>query len=158
MGLLNNATPGQYSIVNMSGVRNANSLLHLMQLTRGNTHVTILRGTTVTKEKEVKKVSNKRIADAFRRAVPYLSTGPLSYHYSGRKNEFICYAIAEASSPDAEGANAARQIIRNRLGNVFTLEHWLRIKGIETQPCSKPMQKHRHAWLKMLINEFESKK
>lgn len=96
----------------------------------------------------------KAIAAAFRAAKPLLWDG---VGLQGSKNRFICYAISESKH---RAKSAAVRVIRERLYcskfNCDSLCLWLENQGIKwRQITPRRLQAHRHAWLDMLIAEFE---
>jgi hypothetical protein len=84
-----------------------------------------------------------------------------------RKVKFICTAIAIAAgrSKHVTEADVERcgEIVGSRLEGTYTLEGWLVDKSCipDYELCDRStkdrIQAHRHAWLDMLIAEFESK-
>lgn len=109
-------------------------------------------------------ITNKQISKAFCKAIPYLNSG-----LGGYKTEYICHAIRQADvysttnhfKPISPVAKQAITIIESRLaGNNIrrTMRGWLRKNGVsESELTWEKVQAHRHAWLKMLITEFENK-
>jgi hypothetical protein len=88
--------------------------------------------------------------------------------------KFICHALAEAAyTRDAcsagfdwqaihttrkSGFKTAIKVITDRIGSDAPLESWLAVKGIEySEQEPDQMMAHRHAWLDLLIAEFEAK-
>ena len=108
----------------------------------------------------MKQVSNKQIAKAFINAVPWLRNDDPG-EYSIGKHQFICHAI-EAGNGRRDGRDnvsaagiAAKKIISGRLGGCSTLNSWLSLQGIDWELGN--IQVYRHAWLQLLIEEFERK-
>ena len=96
----------------------------------------------------------KAIAAAFRAAKPLLWDGRGSPGYF-EPHEYICLAL---EATDADEWRQARSVIRVRIGGsqMRTIEEWLIDQGIpRKQMTPKRLQAHRHAWLDMLIAEFE---
>lgn len=102
------------------------------------------------------KITNKQIANAFRKAVPFLSTGQRD-----NKTSFICFAIddSQESWQRDRAANKACEIIGKRLGvGCSTMHTWLRRQGVLDEHITPDrLQAHRHSWLQQLIKEFETK-
>ena len=107
-------------------------------------------------------VTNKEIAQACIKAVPYLN---LNEKWDGA--DYICHAISagdtnnESYYPKSEAASKAVEIIEMRLGHEYfdtlTLEEWLHKNGVPPYEITyKKMQAHRLAWLNMLIEEFST--
>jgi len=105
-------------------------------------------------------VTNKQIAETLRKALPLIRTRSWD---SGER--YICYAIEETATaaqwqqrslPPA--ITAAKEVIRSRLGHCQTMETWL-IKNGVANPYDDftKLQEHRRAWVKQLIEEFETK-
>lgn len=94
------------------------------------------------------------IAAAFKAAKDLLWSG------RGRiptgKEQWICHALAEVerSKPDA---GMARVIVRDRLDGSTWLSGWLMLHGVAPRKLTnRRLQAHRHAWLDLLIKEFEA--
>ena len=115
------------------------------------------------------KVTNKQIAKAFTKALPFLWDGTpagAGYHQC----EYICHAINEgndawryASDDRSLAVLAAKQIIEDRLridgGTTKIFDSWLRAKGVKKKVMTDPLvQAHRKAWLLQLIEEFSNKR
>lgn len=99
----------------------------------------------------------KQIHEALVNAVPYLAKpGGLGAHFF---QEYICFAI-ESGNKDAMsrityGGIKARETISERLWPNNSLDGWLSRQGIPDEKLTwNNMQRHRHAWLKQLIEEF----
>ena len=73
------------------------------------------------------------------------------------RNEFICNAIEVSSSHPK--ANLLIKEISNRMGGKQTMRLWLNeVHGISWHALnSKNLQAHRHAWVDMLIEEYQAK-
>ena len=99
------------------------------------------------------KKQRAEIAAAFRSAVPLLWDGT-----SHRKDKFayICSAVND----ELAGGDEALRIVTQRLGVAFDVEVWLQqrgfLKGMTLDEIERAVQLHRHAWLKLLIEEFSS--
>jgi hypothetical protein len=94
----------------------------------------------------------KAIAAAFRAAKPLLWDGA-----SNGGERFICHAINESNH---SARFAAMRVIQERLNcaqrGCYSLCRWLEFQGIAWRHLTpKRLQAHRHAWLDMLIAEFE---
>lgn len=82
------------------------------------------------------------------------------------KEKFICTAIDRVARKTKRvkktDSKRCEGIIAARLGGAYTLESWLVGRGcIKTGYSQHPrtldrIQQHRHAWLDMLIAEFEA--
>ena len=101
-------------------------------------------------------VTNKEIAAGFVATKQYLWDGV--EEPPRNKSTYICYALKIACDKKAISVKvqiACALIISSRLDDSFTLTTWLRARGIfvEDMPIAL-MQKHRHAWLDLLIKEF----
>jgi hypothetical protein len=60
--------------------------------------------------------------------------------------------------PEWESVLEAQWVIRQRMDNEFGMEQWLRKHGVPKGEINqKRLQAHRHAWLDLLIKEFEAK-
>lgn len=94
----------------------------------------------------------KQIAAAFRSARPFLWSG-MGIKGPGQ-TDAICFAIEKAMH---EAAKGAIDVISERLGAHAFLWSWLVEQGISRSDMTpERMQAHRHAWLDLLIKEFES--
>jgi hypothetical protein len=93
----------------------------------------------------------KAIAAAFRAAKPLLWDGRGSQKTA---EEFICIALLVSRHPSAR---LAEEIVASRIRPYTTLSTWLsETHGIRwIRFPSRGLQAHRHAWLDMLIAEFE---
>ena len=101
-------------------------------------------------------VSNKDIVEAFKAAIPRLAKTKKQID-AGDGYEFICRAIDKVVLP-IEHRAAAKEIISSRIYPSNTFCNWLFDKGFrEAHTNGDKMQSHRHAWLKLLVEEFESK-
>jgi hypothetical protein len=107
-----------------------------------------------------------KTAEVFKRAKEHLAKDFTEVCNTG-KNKFICIAIITASaySKRLTGSDIERctDIVESRLEGEYTLESWLESKGCvgnyltHDRATKDRMQEHRHAWLDLLIAEFESK-
>lgn len=101
-------------------------------------------------------VTNKKIAAGFVVAKRYLWDGV--EELTGNKSSYICFALRNACNKKEISIKvclACTSIISSRLNGSFTLKTWLRAQGIFVGDISNALlQKHRHAWLDLLIKEF----
>ena len=108
-----------------------------------------------------------KTSDVFKRTKEQLAMDYSETCNSPTKEKFICIAIITASaySKRLTGSDIERctDIVESRLEGECTLESWLESKGcvgnylIHDRATKDRMQEHRHAWLDLLIAEFESK-
>jgi len=85
------------------------------------------------------------------RAKKHLSDG-ISY-----KTPYICFAIGRTVAA-ARHKDALRKLIMRRLEGEGSLEFWLLSKGVSRREFTRErVQAHRHAWVDMLIAEFQAK-
>jgi hypothetical protein len=107
----------------------------------------------------MKPVTNKEIAQAFRDTIPHLSDGVI---YGYPKSSYICLAL-ELGCGNRLTFLAAKEIITHRLGKdaddyAHTMDSWLVDNGVSTRDMTEErVQAHRLAWLNLLIEEFENK-
>lgn len=93
----------------------------------------------------------KAIAAAFRAAKPLLWDGTPSLYAD--KFTFICNALIDSRH---EARHAACDVVNAKLWPFSFLNQWLMHKGIDVDDYPPEcLQAHRHAWLDMLIEEFE---
>lgn len=101
-------------------------------------------------------VTNKEIAAGFAAAKQYLWDGV--EETPRNKSSYICLALRNACKKkeiSTELFNSCFSIISNRLNGSLTLKTWLWARGIFVEDITNVlMQKHRHAWLDLLIKEF----
>ena len=101
-------------------------------------------------------VSNKKIAAGFVVAKQYLWDG--AEELPRNKSSYICSALKNACNKKAISVKvqiACALIISSRLDGPFTMRSWLRAQGILAETMTDAlMQKHRHAWLDLLLKEF----
>ena len=84
-----------------------------------------------------------------------------------RKEKFICISITRAAYHSkritAKDMERCEGIVNSRLEGEYVMEKWLVTQGCvpEYSLCDRNtkdrIQAHRHAWVDMLIAEFESK-
>jgi hypothetical protein len=89
-----------------------------------------------------------------------------AYNHSG-KEKFICIATTTAAAHSKritnEDVERCTDIVESRLEGAYTMEGWLNDRGCvpEYELCDRTtkdrIQAHRHAWVDMLIAEFEAK-
>ena len=100
-------------------------------------------------------VTNKQIADIFRKALPNIarnrSCGDEGFTY-------ICWAIEDIPRGGWRKRQAAKNVIMSRLAPYSTMADWLQ-QQLGTRKFTRVytyerMQAHRIAWLKQLIEEF----
>jgi hypothetical protein len=102
----------------------------------------------------------------FKRAKEHLAKD-FSEACNTSKKKFICIAIITASAYSKRitdrDIERCTDIVESRLEEEVTLEDWLESKGcvgnylMRDLATKDRMQEHRHAWLDLLIAEFESK-
>jgi hypothetical protein len=83
------------------------------------------------------------------------------------KDRFICLAISIAAAHSGRLTNKdverCTEIVESRLQGLYTLESWLESRGCLNNyflcdlGTKNRIQEHRHAWLDLLIAEFEAK-
>ena len=92
----------------------------------------------------------KAIAAAFRAAKPLLWDG---HHPRKLGSRYICFALDGSLHP---AANAAKAIVLKRVRPAYSFDGWLALQFIPDLVIGDArIQAHRHAWLDMLIAEFE---
>lgn len=90
------------------------------------------------------KVTNKQIANAFRRA---------KVRMIDRRETYICHALYKAG----RGAEVARIEVNWRLGGHPTVRSWLLGNGIssESEMTFDALMEYRLRWLDAIIEEFD---
>jgi hypothetical protein len=83
------------------------------------------------------------------------------------KEKFICIAITVAAANckriTVKDVERCEDVIKSRMDGVYTLEGWLVDRGcipeafLNDHNILDRIQAHRHAWVDMLIAEFEAK-
>ncbi len=97
-------------------------------------------------------VTNKQIVATLKAAKEHLWDGIHRYGLE-EKEAFICFAVELADSTNV--GEKAMEIIGKRLWPQTTMVDWLLSQGVpKNEITSKRVQKHRHAWLDLLIEEF----
>ena len=106
------------------------------------------------------KISNKRIAEVLRQAVPHLAQNE-SEILVGGKEDCVCFAILKGAgynwySDGNAGTRAIRKIIEKSLGGYGTVVGWLRGESnvSEDELTTDNIQAYRHAWVQAMIKEF----
>ena len=97
----------------------------------------------------------QRMAEAFRKAAAVL-TLENTPGYNVRR-VYICLALDDAES-DYHTVERCCKLIEQRLGQYSTLKSWLmeEAKIPRTELTFEAVQRHRLAWLKLLIEEFSA--
>jgi hypothetical protein len=108
-----------------------------------------------------------KTSEVFKRAKQHLAKDYDETCNAPSKEKFICIAITTAAAyskritdKDIERCTA---IVESRIDGVCTMEGWLVDRGCipEHGLCDRAIkdriQAHRHAWLGLLIEEFEAK-
>ena len=108
-----------------------------------------------------------KTSEVFKRAKEHLAKNIQETRDHSSKQKFICLALvtAAAHSKRVTDADVKRcdEIIESRMGGAYVMEKWLAARGYipDYELCSHGtkdrIQAHRHAWVDMLIAEFESK-
>ena len=100
-----------------------------------------------------------KIGHVFKLAQDFLWDGvsPLEHQIS-TKSAFICTAITNLwvqGLITGQEDDAAREVVRSRLGEYYELEGWLESRGVPESDLTRAnVQAHRLAWLKKLEREF----
>ena len=96
----------------------------------------------------------KEIAQALRAAKRHLWRGQATTH---NQEKFICWALEYVRAKYPIGVSRAKGVIETRLQNNTVLEEWLQTQGVtEEELTDVNVQKHRHAWVNLLIKEFSA--
>jgi hypothetical protein len=108
------------------------------------------------KTSEVFKQTKQHLAETYEETCTYT-----------RKEKFICIAITIAANNNKritdKDVERCTHVVESRLEGTYTLEGWLVDKSCipDYELCGHStkdrIQAHRHAWLDLLIAEFESK-
>ena len=108
-----------------------------------------------------------KTSDVFKRTKEQLAMDYSETCNSPTKEKFICIAITTAAAHTkritAKDAERCTKIVASRLEHEYTLEGWLESRGclnsyfLCDRATKDRIQAHRHAWLDLLIAEFESK-
>ena len=101
------------------------------------------------------KTQKRSMAEAFRKAAAVLALENTPGHNVHRT--YICLAIKDVES-DHHTAERCCKLIRQRLGQYFTLDTWLmeEAKIPRTELTFEAVQQHRLAWLNQLAEEFSA--
>jgi len=99
-----------------------------------------------------KKISNKKIAAALRKAVPFLGTGT----YSQNTTDYVCWAVENANGQSKSVTHLISDMIHDRISPFASVRGWLLNNSNipEKKLTRKNLQAYRHAWLQSLIEEF----
>lgn len=111
-----------------------------------------------------------KTSEVLKHAKRYLATThDEKYDYLTKtgKEKYICIAIHTASAHTKritkDDMERCRKMIESRLEDSETMESWLQRKGylpkewgLVNHATKTRIQQHRHAWLDMLIAEFEA--
>jgi hypothetical protein len=110
-----------------------------------------------------------KTSEVLKHAKRYLAksyAGTYNYVHDTYNEKFICIAIMTAATQTkripVKDIERCKDMIESRLEGADTLEGWLNYKGylptcsLDTDTRNR-IQQHRHAWLDLLIAEFESK-
>jgi hypothetical protein len=108
-----------------------------------------------------------KTSEVFKRAKEHLAKNIQETRDHSGKQKFICLAIitAAAHSKRITAADVERcdEIVESRMDRANTMERWLFWQGCVPdyftldRTTKDRIQAHRHAWLDLLIAEFESK-
>jgi hypothetical protein len=108
-----------------------------------------------------------KTSEVFKRAKQHLAKDYDETCNAPSKEKFICIAITTAAAHSKritnEDVERCTEVVESRLEGVYTLEGWLVDRGCipEYGLCERTtkdrIQAHRHAWLDLLIAEFEAK-
>ena len=107
-----------------------------------------------------------KTSEVLKHAKLYLAANHQDSYSECNKEQFICIAIMVAASHTKRiteyDVERCRLMIESRLAGNDTLEGWLVHKGCLTtdnwtHADKDRIQEHRHAWLDMMITEFEAK-
>lgn len=99
------------------------------------------------------KITNHEIATTLIRAKEHLNKGDFN-----PKANYICIALEHVCVPRYMIHYIQDNIIMKRLGKSSTMTKFLLEQGISSEELTKVrVQRHRHAWLDMLIEEFTKK-
>jgi hypothetical protein len=108
-----------------------------------------------------------KTSEVFKRAKQRLAMDYSETCNTPTKEKFICLSISIAAAHckrmTVADVKRCEDVIKSRMGGVYTLEGWLAGRGCvpEYELCDLAtkdrIQAHRHAWLDSLIAEFEAK-
>lgn len=96
--------------------------------------------------------TNKQIVATLKAAKEHLWDG-LNKPIPCDKERYICFAVEMADQSDVGMKVVA--IIESRLAPNVSMAGWLYSRGVSEEDAThERLQKHRHAWLDLLIEEF----
>jgi hypothetical protein len=108
-----------------------------------------------------------KTSEVFTRAKQHLAKDYDETCNSPTKEKFICIAITTAAAYTKRMTSVdierCAKIVASRLEHDYTLEGWLESRGclnsyfLCDRATKDRIQAHRHAWVDMLIAEFEAK-
>jgi hypothetical protein len=108
-----------------------------------------------------------KTSEVFKRAKEHLAKNIQETRDHSGKQKFICLAITTAAAHSKrvtdEDVKRCDEIIESRMDRAYTMERWLFWQGCVPdyfaldRTTKDRIQAHRHAWLDLLIAEFESK-
>jgi hypothetical protein len=108
-----------------------------------------------------------KTSEVFKRVKEHLAKDLHEAYNRSGKEKFICIAITTAAAHTKriteEDRSRCTAIVESRLEGTYTMEGWLVDRGCipEYELCDRAtkdrIQAHRHAWVDMLIAEFEAK-
>ena len=107
-----------------------------------------------------------KTSEVFTRAKQHLAKDHDETRNSPTKEKFICIAITTAAAhckrvTDGD-LDRCEDVIKSRMDGAYTLEGWLVDRGcipvafLNDHNILARIQAHRHAWLDLLIAEFEA--
>jgi hypothetical protein len=109
-----------------------------------------------------------KTSEVFKRAKQRLAMDYSETCNTPTKEKFICIATTTAAAytkrMTSRDIERCEDVIKSRMGGVYTLEGWLADRGcvardyyLTERTTKDRIQAHRHAWLDSLIAEFEAK-
>ena len=108
-----------------------------------------------------------KTSEVFKRAKEHLAKNIQETRDRSGKQKFICLALTTAAAHSKrvtdEDVKRCDEIIESRMDRAYTMERWLFWQGCVPgyftldRATRGRIQAHRHAWLDLLIAEFESK-
>jgi hypothetical protein len=108
-----------------------------------------------------------KTSEVFKRAKEHLAKNIQETRDHSGKQKFICLALTTAAAHSKrvtdEDVKRCDEIIESRMDRAYTMESWLAERGYVPyyfaldRTTKDLIQAHRHAWLDLLIAEFESK-
>jgi len=104
-------------------------------------------------------VTNKQIAHVFGASLNHIK---LVRDPWADGVKFICWAIEDSFAGTQAARDAAKRVIGQRIYPYISMDDWLQqqfgVRKFNRVYTFERMQQHRVAWLKQLIEEFETKK